>query len=334
MTRTGIATTLLLFAVAVSAQSDLGTITGTIKAPDGAAVVGASLQAKNVMSGTVYKTDSTRTGAFTFARLPLGTYEILVPTIGFSFQSFTKKDLVLQSGKPLSLDIRLEGTFNLGTLGDDTYLTIRNRYKNVSGPAPRMPNGKPDFSGTWNGSSDAGPEPSAPLPWADAIAKERLANNLKDSPSGYCLPGEMFPSAPLIYKFIQTSSLLVQLTEDEPAYRQIFLDGRSHPKNLDPTWKGHSIGKWEGDTLVVDTIGFNEKGWLPDNLPHTEKLRIVERYRRPDLGHLKIDVTIDDPGTLSKPWNLHMTWELAPGEELIEYICPENNQYHEHAVGK
>jgi hypothetical protein len=327
MTRTGIATTLLLFVLTASAQGSLGTITGTIKAPDGTAVVGATLQAKNVMSGTTYKTDSTRTGTFTFARLPVGTYEILVPMIGFSFQSFTKKDVVLRGGQPSTIDIRLEWAFNLGTVGDDTYLTIRNRYKNVSGPAPRMPNGKPDFSGTWNGSGDPNQETPAPLPWADKIAKERLANYLKDSPSAYCLPGEMFPSSPLIYKFIQTTSLFVQLTEDEPAYRQIFMDGRSHPKDLDPTWKGHSVAKWDGDTLVVDTIGFNEKGWLPENLPHTEKLSIVERYRRPDLAHLKIDVTIDDPGMLSKPWNIHMTWELAPGEELIEYVCPENNQY-------
>jgi hypothetical protein len=327
MTRTGIATTLLLFVLTASAQGNLGTITGTIKGPDGSAVTGATLQAKNVMSGTVYKTDSTRTGSFTFVRLPVGTYEILVPTIGFTYLPFTKKDVVVKSGQPAAVDIRLEWAFNLGTLGDDTYLTIRNRYKNVGGPAPRMPNGKPDFSGTWNGSGDPNQQAPTPLPWADAIAKERLANNLKDSPSAYCLPGEMFPSSPLIYKFIQTSSLFVQLTEDEPAYRQIFLDGRSHPKDPDPTWKGHSVAKWDGDTLVVDTIGFNEKGWLPENLPHTEKLRIVERYRRPDLAHLKIDVTIDDPGTLSKPWNIHMTWELAPGEELIEYVCPENNQY-------
>jgi hypothetical protein len=226
----------------------------------------------------------------------------------------------------VAVDIRLEWAFNLGTLGDDTYLTIRNRYKNVSGPAPRMPNGKPDFSGTWNGSGDPNEETPSSLPWADAIAKERLANHMKDAPSGYCLPGEMFPSSPFLYKFIQTSSLFVQLTEDEPAYRQIFLDGR-HPKDPDPTWKGHSVAKWEGETLVVDTIGFNDKSWLPNGLPHTEKLRIIERYRRPDLAHLKIDVTIDDPGTFSKPWNIHMTWELAPGEELIEYVCPENNQF-------
>ena len=88
------------------------------------------------------------------------------------------------------------------------------------------------------------------------------------------------------------------------------------------------------DTLIVDTVGFNDKNWLPDGYPATEKLHVIERYRRTDLAHLVIDVTIDDPGTFVKPWGLHMTWELAPGEELIEYLCAENNQYRDHAVGK
>jgi len=78
---------------------------------------------------------------------------------------------------------------------------------------------------------------------------------------------------------------------------------------------------------VVDTVGFNARGWLTDGFPHTEKMHIVERYRRPDVAHLILDITIEDPGTFTKPWNLHMNWELAPGEELIEYICNENNQY-------
>jgi len=120
---------------------------------------------------------------------------------------------------------------------------------------------------------------------------------------------------------------LLQITEDEPPFRQIFMDGREHPKEADPKWKGHSIGKWEGDTLVVDSVGFNDKSWLTDGLPHTEQLHVIERYRRPDLAHLEIDVTMEDPGTFTKPWKLQMSFELAPGEELIEYVCAENNLY-------
>jgi hypothetical protein len=108
---------------------------------------------------------------------------------------------------------------------------------------------------------------------------------------------------------------------------------RDHPKDLDPTWMGHSIGRWEKDTLVIDTVGLNDKSWLLPGtwLPHTEMLHIVSRYRRPDLGHLKIDVTLEDPGTFTKPVERHVTWQLAGDEDLLESICNENNQFPEYA---
>jgi len=109
-------------------------------------------------------------------------------------------------------------------------------------------------------------------------------------------------------------------------FRQIFLDGRKHPADPDPTWLEHSIGRWEGDTLVIDTIGVNDRSWLPAFLPHTEMLHVIERYRRPDLAHLNIDVSIEDPGTFTKPWQLHMVWTLAPREQIEEAVC-ENNKY-------
>src|SRR5262249_50099484 len=152
--------------------------------------------------------------------------------------------------------------------------TIRKKYLGLKGPSPRTRDGKPDFSGIWNGSEDPSPEEAAALPWAVAALKERIASSFKDGPSTYCLPGEIVPSSPFLYKFVQTPSLLVQLAEDEPAYRQVFLDGRGHPKEIDPTWKGHSIGRWERDTLVIDTVGLNDKSWLPNGMPHTEKLHV------------------------------------------------------------
>src|SRR5262245_22069833 len=318
---------LFLFVSAIVPQAGNGAITGTIRDPDKNAVAGASVFAKNVTSGTPFKTNSSRTGTFSISGLPSGTYELAVPDIGFSYRAQTKKDLAVQAGQTLRSDFALEWSANLGTVGDDTFLTIRNRYAGLTGPTPRMPDGTPDFSGMWNGSEDPHREPPSALDWALAIQKERFANSFKDAPSGFCLPGEVFPSSPLLYKFVQTPTLLLQVTEDVTPYRQTFLDGRGHPKDPDPNWKGHSIGKWEGDTLVVDTVGFNDKSWLTDGLPHTEKLHVIERYRRPDLAHLVIDVTIEDPETLTKPWNLHMNWQLAPGYELIEYICPENNLY-------
>jgi len=312
---------------AVLAQANRGAITGTLTDPDKNVVAGALVFAKNTTSGTVFKTNSSRTGVFTISDLPAGTYEVSVPVIGFTYNSQAKKDQTVRAGQTLRLDFRLEWSANLGTVGDDTYLTIRNRYAGLKGPTPRMRDGKPDFSGMWNGSEDPRREQPSALPWALALQKERFANDFKDAPSGFCLPGEISPSSPFLYRFVQTPSMLLQLSEDPAPFRQIFLDGRSHPKDPDPTWKGHSIGKWEGDTLVVDTVGLNDRSWLTDGLPHTEKLHLLERYRRPDLAHLEIDLTIEDPGTLTKPWNLHMSWELAPGEELIEYICTENNQY-------
>jgi hypothetical protein len=113
----------------------------------------------------------------------------------------------------------------------------------------------------------------------------------------------------------------------------VFLDGRAHPKDPDPTWMGHSIGKWEKDTLVIDTAGLNDKSWLLQGvwLPHTEMLHIVERYRRPDLAHLNIDLTLEDPGTFTKPVQRHLVWELSPGEEILENVCNENNKFEQNS---
>ena len=326
--------TWIFFAAVAFAQDGRGTIGGTVTNPDGGAVAGAPVQAQHAISGVIYKAESSRTGTYAISDLPVGTYELSVPAIGFTFDRYVKRGLLVQAGQTLRADVRLEWPVNLGTVGDDTFLTIRNRYAGLTGPAPRMVDGKPDFSGIWNGSADLGPEESAALPWAAEIKKQRFESKFRDAPSALCLPGEIFPSSPVLYRFVQTPSLLVQLSEDEPSHRLVFLDGRAHPTDPDPSWKGHSIGKWEDDTLVVDTVGLNDKSWLPDSLPHTEMLHIIERYRRPDLGHLDIDITVEDQGALTKPWQLHTTWTLAPREELIEYICAENNRYKDYAVGK
>jgi hypothetical protein len=110
------------------------------------------------------------------------------------------------------------------------------------------------------------------------------------------------------------------------SYRQIFTDGRKHPADLDPTWYGHSIGWWEGDTLVIDTVGFNDRFWFDfRGHPHTEKLHTIERWTRKDYGTLENKVTIDDPGAYSRPFTLTFVAQLRPGEELLEYICNGNN---------
>jgi hypothetical protein len=119
------------------------------------------------------------------------------------------------------------------------------------------------------------------------------------------------------------------------SYRQIFMDGRKHPPDLDPTWYGHSIGRWEGDTLVIDTVGFNDKFWFDfRGFPHTEQLHTIERWTRKDLGTLINEVTIEDPGAYARPFKATFTAILQPpGEELLEYICQENNQDPPHLQG-
>jgi len=124
-------------------------------------------------------------------------------------------------------------------------------------------------------------------------------------------------------RFVQRPELLVILFEDVPGFRQIYLDGREHPANPNPTWMGHSIGRWDGDTLVVDTVGYNDLGWT-DIFPRTTMLRTEERYRRTSYGDLEVKITWDDPGVFEQPFSRNMVWKLAPQIDLMEYVC-ENN---------
>lgn len=333
-----LATCLLAFAGATaSAQTSRGSLSGTIFGPDGAAVPDAPVQAKNKETGAVARTVSTASGRYTLAELPPGTYELSIVMPCCAFKPFVRENLTLQTEQTLQLDIRLEEGVSLNTLGDDpgTFAAIvRKRSVVPSRPAPRTPDGRPDLSGVWLINEDLYPEEPAALPWAASLAKERIENNLKDAPHTRCLPGDppvAYATPPFLTKFVHTPSLLVMLFEDVPGFRQVFLDGRPHPADPDPTWLGHAVGKWDGDTLVVDAIGYNDRSWI-GTYPHTEMMHITERYRRTDFGHLEIHVTIEDPGAFTKPWNKNLNWDLAPQEELLEYVC-ENNKV-EHLVGK
>src|SRR5262249_41443404 len=203
-------------------------------------------------------------GDYSLAQLPAGTYEVSAAVPGL--RQYVKKDIVVGAGQTLRMDIRLEDRQSLGTLGEDRALfaSFETPHSVPSGPTPRTPDGNPDLSGGWWSARPADPESAeqpALLPWAEAIAKERAENFGKDSPTARCLPGlSLGLMDDLQTKLVQTPSLLVAISQFEvPGWRQVFLDGRGHPKDQDPTWHGHSIGKWEGDTLVVDTIGFNDK---------------------------------------------------------------------------
>jgi hypothetical protein len=210
---------------------------------------------------------------------------------------------------------------------------------NLAAPAPRLANGKPDFSGLWRtdnaGDAARGKAMDAikPQPWAAAVAKKRKEELFKDSPGVLCLPpGPMVDLG--VGKMTQTPNLLVMLF-DGTLYREVFLDGRELPKDPNPDWMGYSVGHWDGDTLVVESTGFNDRTWLDGNgHPHTEALRVTERFRRPDFGHLEVVKTMSDPGALVEPWTVPFKFEFDADTEALEYVCNENERDHQHLVGK
>jgi hypothetical protein len=212
----------------------------------------------------------------------------------------------------------------------------------TSAPTPRTADGRVDFSGIWspdphfiydiNGALAKGEE----LPIQSWALKTTLERGSHDDPEANCLPTGVPRQAPYPWRIVQTPTHIFFLFEGNiHSYRQIFMDGRPHPADLDPTWYGHSIGRWDTDTLVVDSVGFNDRFWFDfAGHPHTEQLHVVERFRRPTFNALDYDVIIDDAGAYTKPFTLHGHSAYQPGTELMEYICNENNQDVSHIVGK
>jgi hypothetical protein len=335
------ATCLLAFIGCVFAQNDRSSLSGTVSDPNGGMVADAPIQLKNKTTGALARTMSKSDGRYGLADLAAGSYELSIVMPCCAYQRFTK-EVNLEAGKAAQLDIRLIETVNGTTLGDDPgrlAAVMRKRARVPARPAPRTASGKPDLTGVWIITDDPYPEQPEALPWAAKVIEERRQNNNKDAPHNHCLPGPPpIPggSTPFIAKFVQTPSLLVILFEDVPGFRQVFLDGRGHPSNRDPSWLGHSLGKWEKDGLVVDTVGFNDRGWMGGvgggAFPRTEMLHMIERYKRVDFGHMEVSVTFDDPGAFVKPFHMNLKLDLAPQEELLEFVC-ENNKP-EHLVGK
>ena len=215
-----------------------------------------------------------------------------------------------------------------------------NGKVNLTAPTPRTPDGKPDLSGTWeseggyfgNLARDLKPGELPIQPWAAALVTERAANLHKDDPMVACLPPGVpridmggSPAMPHPFKVVQTPTLVVLLyeTSTNQTFRQVFLDGRSLPKDPQPTWLGYSVGHWEGETLVVNTNGFNGRAWLDtaQGHPQTEAARVTERFTRKDVGHLEIDITIDDPKAYLKPWRANVPVHLLADSDLIETFC-------------
>jgi len=217
----------------------------------------------------------------------------------------------------------------------------------LSAPAPRAADGRPDLSGLWrmspgdfrkhHGNLGADVKDVPFLPASEALYKERLANGGRDDPEARCLPdgvprvhGSAHPT-----KIVQLPNILLFLHENPGVYRQIFLDGRELPKDPNPTWMGYSVGHWEGDALVVAATGFNGQAWLDTNgHPTSDALRLAERFRRVDFGHLEIQITVDDPKTYSRPWTATGRHDLIADSDLIEYVCLENESSLSHILSR
>jgi hypothetical protein len=226
----------------------------------------------------------------------------------------------------------------------------------LDAPTPRTPDGKPDLSGVWEtvrtGAGQvitgvdvpplqrtsqfwnigAGLNGDLPLrPWALELRAKRVADNSKDNPDAHCLPIGItqLHNHPQPRKIIQTPGLVLILYEANGGIRQIFTDGRPLPNNdPQPWWYGYSVGRWDGDTLVVETTGFRDGGWLDVNgAPLTDAAKLTERIRRLNYGSLEIDVTVDDPKAYTKPWTaVAIRQRLLPDDELIEFVCAENEK--------
>jgi hypothetical protein len=229
----------------------------------------------------------------------------------------------------------------------------KNGQVDLSAPAPRAPDGKPDLSGIW---VSVKPEPRIPspspaflnienflttgstismLPSAEALYRERRRVESAGRPSERCLPHGI-PDAMLIpdqpFKIVQMPGLTLILYEEFARFRQIFSDGRPFPDDLNPAWLGSSIGRWNGDTFVVETKGFNDMSWLDDNgHPHTDALRTTERFHRIDVGRMELLVTFDDPRAYANPWTIRINLRSTPDSDLIEDVC-DNEKDNAHTV--
>src|SRR5712664_2619012 len=219
---------------------------------------------------------------------------------------------------------------------------LANGKPDLSAPAPRTADGKPDLTGIWRG---AGPlyrfniaqdlKPEDIQPWAEALFLQRVRDSRKDSPLARCLPVSVpFHNFFNLTKIVQTPGLIVILYESPNSpHRTVFTDGRDLPKDPNPTWLGYSVGRWEEDTLVVTTAGFNDKAWLDSaGHPQTESLRLTERIRRRDFGHMDFEMTIDDPKVFTRPFTIKRERLLAPDTDLLEDVC-ENERDATHFSG-
>lgn len=229
---------------------------------------------------------------------------------------------------------------------------------NLGAPTPIAADGKPDLSGIWEIENDGGCPPygcpDLPLskefmnigvhlpgglpyqPWAAELVKKRMADNGKDDPASRCVPAgavRLF-TFPQYRKMVQVPGMVLMLSERDATFRQIFTDGRPLPKDPQPSFVGYSAGRWDGDTLVVQTNGFRDGLWLDRRgSPMTDAAKLTERFRRINYGNLEIEITLDDPKAYTAPWTVTLKQYIVLNAELLEYFCQENEKDQPHSVG-
>ena len=202
-----------------------------------------------------------------------------------------------------------------------------NGKPNLMAPAPRGADGHPDLSGPWTGRSGIIRVPDEALTAkSKALIHEREENYFKDRPAFQCQPSG--PETMTGWRRIIQTPSIIAIAYETLTYRLIFMDGRTLEANPERTWMGYSVGRWEGDTLVVDSFGFNDRTWLDARgLPHTDALRTTERYRRRTLGQLQVELTVTDPGAFAKPWTVTYDLEFQPDTEMVEGVCEDKSRF-------
>lgn len=303
-----------------------GTLTGTVTGHDGSLVADAAIQLTDEATGEYQRTFSAADGSYQFEMVSPGTYRIAVNVPCCTLDSIDEEGLEIGAEDQV-FDPVLPIGLGLGTLGDDfgnlAKIMLDRRGPLPDKPAPQI-DGHPDLSGFWIIEPERFPEAPKPKPWAAELAAERNANALAQSPGVKCLP--FHPTGPIdLSRFVQTGDRLVMLMEGTPNWRQVYLDGRDHPEDINPTWLGYSVGVWEGDNLVITTKGFNGRIWNW-SFPTTEQMVITETFTRTSFGEMTYQVVFDDPEVFEQPWVQNRTYHLAPDEEVMETVC-ENNRW-------
>ena len=317
-----------------TAQAQTSTLHGQVTGPFDGLVADAPIQVTHTDSGERWRSKSDVEGRYEFAGLPAGDYQVRISIRCCEFKPYRYEPVQVAQGAERDFNIQLQQGFQLNTIGDDGAIAtaqVLAARELPDLPLPRKDNGKPDLTGMWVYGAD--PFPVGPK-FNDEAAKlvaARVANNFIESPRMHCLPTALpIPThtPPTFGKFVHTPGLIVILYEGVLGFRQIFTDGREHPEDPNPNWLGHSIGWWEDDVLVVDTVGFNDRGWTGLTHPRSEEFHVVERYKRTGYGEMQLVLTIEDPNVYLEPWVQEIPVYFTPGEELLEFVC-ENEKWNQ-----